>query len=252
MVNILLPQAELTVQPRLVFFLAMEEYLASDKSPLVKDHVQASWRDGAFFLWQSRPTVIFGRNQDMLAEVNVPWCESHGVEMYRRKSGGGCVYSDEGNVMLSAIFPRTEPQQAFQLFLSRVVDTLRTLGLPAVSSLHNDVLVDGLKVSGNACFGRPEAAIVHGTLLWKSNMDNLCQAITPSQEKLAKHAVQSVRQRVGNLYDMGVTDLAALKKHIISSLCESEYTLAPEEVKQIREIERGYLDPAFIRGEGKG
>ena len=233
MTHIVLPNNDVR---RLVYYLAMEEYVAARGGDM-------------FFLWQSRPTVIFGRNQDMQAEVNVAWCEEHGVEMYRRKSGGGCVYSDEGNVMLSAVYPYADGPRAFSEYLSQLVKTLQGLGLPAVRSEHNDVLVDGLKVSGNACFVCPNATIVHGTLLWKSNMDNLTQAITPSKEKLAKHAVQSVRQRVGNLYDMGVTDLAALKKHIISSFCEGEHVLAEEEMKRIEEIEAGYLEPEFIHGK---
>lgn len=221
------------MQQRLVFYLALEEYLAGKGEP-------------AFFLWQTRPTVIFGRNQDMQAEVNIPWCEAHRVEMYRRKSGGGCVYSDEGNLMVSCIVSEHDAQKAFQAYLERLAGALRDFGLPAVTTSHNDILVNGLKVSGNACFAAKNATILHGTLLWKSNMDNLSQAITPSQEKLAKHAVQSVRQRVGNLYDMGVEDLDVLKKHLISSFCEGEYTLAQEEMSAVREIEADYLRPEFI------
>jgi len=241
MKHLLLSQEEAAVQQRLVFYLALEEYLAACFPAKGEE-----W----FFLWQSRPTVIFGRNQDMAAEVNIPWCESHGVEMYRRKSGGGCVYSDEGNLMVSCIVREHDAQKAFQTYLERLAGALRTLGLPAVTTVHNDILVNGLKVSGNACFVGRNATILHGTMLWKSNMDNLTQAITPSQEKLAKHAVQSVRQRVGNLYDMGIRDLEVLKKHLISSMCDGEYTLAAEEMSAIRAIELGYLDPKFIQGKG--
>lgn len=245
MIHVLLPDDS---QRRLVFYLAMEEYLAEKIAHLDLPENKDGHRE-ILFLWQSRPTVIFGRHQDMQAEVNIPWCEEHGVEMYRRKSGGGCVYSDEGNLMLSYVSTDKEPQVVFQHYLDMLSGVLRLLGLEAVSSSHNDVMIGEKKVSGNACFAGKNATIVHGTLLWKSNMDNLTQAITPSEEKLAKHAVKSVRQRVGNLFEMGVTDMAALKEHIIQSLCTSEYRLTSEDLVAIEQIEQTYLDPEFIRGE---
>ena len=78
-------------QHKLPFYLAMEEYLA--------EHCG----EDLLFTWQVEPTVIFGRNQVMLAEVNVDYCEQHHIQYYRRKSGGGCVYADKGNIMVSEI-----------------------------------------------------------------------------------------------------------------------------------------------------
>ena len=109
MKQILLPEP---VRHRLVFYLAMEEYVA------------ARYGEG-FFIWQSRPTVIFGRNQDMEAEVNIEYCRSHGIEMYRRKSGGGCVYSDEGNIMLSCITRTTDVTLAFRDYLRSHEEAVR-------------------------------------------------------------------------------------------------------------------------------
>ena len=113
---------------RLVYWLAMEEW-AVEHAP------------DTFFLWNVRPTVIFGRNQDMEAEVNVPYCLEHGIEMYRRKSGGGCVYADEGNLMISYITSQSDVNKAFDEYLSRLADALRSMGLDAVRTEHNDVLV---------------------------------------------------------------------------------------------------------------
>ena len=236
MTHILLP--EHTPQQRLVFYLAMEEFVAEHFDSLVSTE-----SDGAFFLWQSPPTVIIGKNQDMEAEVNLNWCQEHGVEICRRKSGGGCVYSDEGNLMISCVMREHNAQEAFDRYLQRLVKILSDLGLPAVTSAHNDVLIGEHKVSGNACFIGKEATIVHGTLLWKSNMDNLTAAITPSEAKLAKHAVQSVRQRVTNLYDHGITDLKELKQHLIQGLSSPDcqvMTLAPADLTQIETIIQTY------------
>ena len=172
---------------RLAFFLAVEEYLARTAS------------EELFFTWQSPPTVICGRNQVIENEVNLDYCREHGITVVRRKSGGGCVYSDEGNVMLSYITPDTGVEAVFAGFLEKVADALRDLGFDAVRTEHNDILVDGHKVSGFACHKLPNATIVHATMLYDVNLEALQNAITPSVEKLEKHAVQSVRQRVMNL-----------------------------------------------------
>lgn len=230
---IVLPSQE---QERLVYYLAAEEYVAE------------ALKEG-FFLWQSRPTVIYGRNQDPAAEVNLPFCSEHGIEVYRRKSGGGCVYSDPGNIMLSYIVPGTDVETIFSRYLSILADTLRSLGLPAVVTTHNDVLVDGRKVSGNAYFSRGTVGIVHGTLLYDEDFRAMAASITPSEQKLRSHGVQSVRQRCANLTELGLTrsaeDVRACLREAFSS---GEILLGTEADARIREIEAGYLDPEFIRG----
>lgn len=236
MTHILLPDN--TPQQRLVFYLAMEEFLAERFDALVPRE-----SDGAFFLWQSPPTVIIGKNQDLEAEVNLVWCREHGVEVCRRKSGGGCVYSDEGNLMVSCVARERDAQEAFSQYLQRLVGILAGMGLPAVSSAHNDVLIGERKVSGNACLAARNATIVHGTLLWKSNMDDLTAAITPSEAKLAKHAVQSVRQRVTNLYDLGITDVKSLQNHLVEGLGRPNHdslTLTMDDLLRVGEIMQTY------------
>lgn len=237
---------------RLVWYLAMEEYMAQ--------HVADQ---EIFFSWIVSPTVIFGRHQVMEDEVNIPFCREHGVQMYRRKSGGGCVYADRGNLMLSYITPDTHSEQVFQRYLDIISDALRQLGFPAVKSEHNDILIDGHKVSGNACYALPTGTIVHGTLLYNVDFSTLQQAITPSKEKLAKHGVQSVRQRVGNLVDLqgmipdfeqhtnavAMQSIENIAKYFSDTLCNRSRALTPEEIAAIDVIEQTYLAPAFIAGK---
>lgn len=237
---------------RLVWYLAMEEYMAQ--------HVADQ---EIFFSWIVSPTVIFGRHQVMEDEVNIPFCREHGVQMYRRKSGGGCVYADRGNLMLSYITPDTHSEQVFQRYLYIISDALRQLGFPAVKSEHNDILIDGHKVSGNACYALPTGTIVHGTLLYNVDFSALQQAITPSKEKLAKHGVQSVRQRVGNLVDLqgmipdfeqhtnavAMQSIENIAEYFGDTLCNRSRNLTPEEIAAINIIEQTYLDPAFIAGK---
>ena len=220
---------------RLVFYLAMEEWAVRN----VPD---------SFFVWSVQPTVIFGRNQDMEAEVNVDYCRKHHIQMYRRKSGGGCVYSDKGNLMLSYITGGMDVDAAFRNYLEHLASVLRELGLAAVTTAHNDILVNGYKVSGNACFATPTGCIVHGTLLYDGNFSEMEKAITPSREKLESKGIKSVRQRVANLKELCTEfDIDSLKLRIIDYFCNKESVLSNKDVKDIESIEQGYLDENFIR-----
>ena len=211
---------------RLTFFLAVEEYLAQ------------SAKEDMFFTWQSPPTVICGRNQVIENEVNLEYCRENNIVVVRRKSGGGCVYSDWGNVMLSFVTPDLGVEEVFARYLEMVAGVLRELGFDAVTTEHNDILVGGRKVSGNACFATPRATIVHGTMLYDLDFDALARSTTPSAEKLAKHGVQSVRQRVVNLKSLGLKlDAAGLRKYFEDRLCDSEMVLTAKDIEKIVKFE---------------
>ena len=236
MEHIILPDQQ---ERPLTFYLAMEE------------HVAAAYGRG-FFVWRVAPTVIIGRNQDLETEVNLPYCREHGVNVVRRKSGGGCVYADRGNLMLSYITPEQGVDKVFPAFLNQLSGFLRTLGLDAVSTAHNDVLVNGFKVSGNAFFVKPNCSIVHGTLLHSVDMDALAKAITPTAAKLEKHGIQSVRQRVANLVTLGLgLDVGVLEADLLGAFCDSERLLDASDVAAILDIEKSYTDPAFILGKAR-
>ena len=190
--------------------LALTEYLQKEQE-LVK-----SVAEPMLFTWIVSPTVIYGRHQSAEVEVNEAYCREHGIAVVQRKSGGGCVYADEGNLMISFISPSTHSEQVFAQFLAMVAQALQAKGLPAVTTAHNDILVDGRKVSGCACFTAPTGTIVHGTLLYNVNLEAMLAAITPTTAKLAKHGVASVRQRVANLRELTTAfdDIHALRAYI--------------------------------------
>jgi len=195
----------------LAWYLEQEQVIAQELS------------EPTFFTWIAPPTVIFGYHQIKEQEVDVTYCEQHGIAIVQRHSGGGCVYADRGNVMLSYITPETHSEEVFAQFIGLVAKALQELGYPAVTTQHNDILVNGQKVSGSACQALKNATIVHSTMLYDVNFEVLQHALTPSKEKLAKHAVQSVRQRVINLktiYNMGSTEdfRQALQQTIIHLL----------------------------------
>ena len=234
---------------RLVWYLAAEEYFAKHIHALLQGFDNDSGE--VLFTWIVPPTVIFGRHQVMQNEVNIDFCQAHHIAMYRRKSGGGCVYADEGNLMVSYISTSTHSEQVFQHYLDRMSECLRAMGYDAVKSTHNDIMVGEHKVSGNACFALSQATIVHGTLLYDVDFEVLQQAITPSQEKLAKHGVQSVRQRVMNLKEVANGDcgdtIKVLAQKIQDFWCNQVYLPTKEDLQCIDEIEQTYLDPAFIQ-----
>ncbi len=222
----------------LSFYLAMEEYVARCK-PADKEY---------FFMWQVEPSVIFGRNQLIENEVNIPYCRSHGIRTFRRKSGGGCVYADMSNVMFAYITPDENVSLTFTKYINLVVDTLRLLGVPAEASGRNDVMIEGRKVSGNAFYHIPGRSIVHGTMLYDTNMQNMVAAITPSDEKLVSKGVKSVRQHIALLKDYIDLSLEEFKDFVRHHLCDEEILLDEADIAKIRDIEREYLTDDFIYG----
>lgn len=227
MVNIIL--TETTVARRLSFYLAMEEFLARQQ-----------WADDAFFLWQVAPSVIYGRNQVVENEVNMEYCQAHGIQLFQRKSGGGCVYADRDNLMLSFITKEEQVGFAFNRFVNMVLLVLRKMGVEATGTRHNDILIGDRKVCGTACRKTPHGCVVHSTMLYDTNMQHMLQAITPTRQKLAKNGVESVRQRITLLKNYTSLTLEEVKKLIIRTLCDSERMLTADEVAQIEKIEEQY------------
>ena len=234
---------------RLVWYLAAEEYFAKRIHVLRQEYGNASGE--VLFTWIVPPTVIFGRHQVMANEVNIDFCTANNIAMYRRKSRGGCVYADEGNLMISHISCSTHSENVFQEYLDKMSMCLQEMGYEAVKSTHNDIMIGEHKVSGNACFALPNATIVHGTLLYDVNFDQLQQAITPPKEKLEKHGVKSVRQRVMNLREIAngndLDTIDTLAQYIRDFWCNTTYLPTVEDLHAIDEIEQEYLQPAFIQ-----
>lgn len=173
--------------------LPLEDYLA------LEAETAKSVEEPILFTWIVPPTVIYGRHQIRAQEVNESYCAGHGVRVVQRQSGGGCVYADRGNLMVSYISPSLRTQAVFAEFMQMLVDALQQLGYDAVTTAHNDILIGERKVTGTACYTTPTGTIVHACMMYDVDIEALEQAITPSAAKLEKHAVQSVRQRVRNL-----------------------------------------------------
>ena len=234
MKHVILPD---DVRRSLAFYLAMEEFVARE--------IEGE----AFFVWRVEPTVIFGRNQVLENEVNLEYCREHGVDIVRRKSGGGCVYSDLGNIMVSYISRRGDVSEVFDRYMTALTEALRALGVPAEKSGRNDILVEGRKISGNAFHQLPDRSIVHGTLLYSTDLQALTEAIRPPVEKLQRHGVESVRQRVMNLSEYvdtmtepsdALKSPEALEKYLVGYFTEGEIHLNEDDVEKIKLITDTY------------
>lgn len=234
MKHVILPD---NIRRSLAFYLAMEEFVARE--------IEGE----AFFVWRVEPTVIFGRNQVLENEVNLEYCREHGVDIVRRKSGGGCVYSDLGNIMVSYISRRGDVSEVFDRYMTALTEALRALGVPAEKSGRNDILVEGSKISGNAFHQLPDRSIVHGTLLYSTDLEALTEAIRPPVEKLQRHGVESVRQRVMNLSEyvalMTESDDAlkspeALEEYLVGYFTDGEIVLNENDLEKIELITNTY------------
>ena len=174
------------------FNLAIEEYLTDTF-------------DGTdiFMLWQNDKSVIIGKNQNTYAEVNKAFAEEKGIKIVRRLTGGGAVFHDLGNVNFTFI-TRAEEGTAlnYSVFCEPIITALSTLGIDACLSGRNDILANGLKISGNAQCVRNGCVLHHGTLLWGADFSYMQGVLHPDPEKLQSKGIKSVASRVGNLRDL--------------------------------------------------
>ena len=171
--------------------LALEELLAAEYA-------------GEFLmLWRNGPSVIVGRNQNTLAEIDADAVRELGVKVVRRTTGGGAVYHDLGNFNYTiARFGRLTAQESFADSAQAVVAALRRLGVPAEFSGRNDILVDGRKVSGSARRVFHDRTLFHGTMLFDVDLGVLGRVLNPDAEKIRAKGVKSVRSRVMNLREI--------------------------------------------------
>lgn len=237
MKHLALPDAALW--RRLPFYLAAKEWAARTLPP-----------DDYFFAWRVNPTVICGRNQDMDAEVNMEYCRAHGIDVVRRRSGGGCVYADRDNWMFSYITPSDDISTTFSRYTILVSDMLRGLGFDARPTGRNDIVIDGRKVSGNAFYHIPGRSIVHGTMLFDVDAATMSRAITPSRAKLESKRVQSVPARITCLRAEGIDmDVDAFGRYAIGRICgDNTYQVSEAELHAIEAVEQTYYLPEFLSG----
>ena len=170
------------------FNLAAEEYVLKE------------FQEECFMLWRNEPSIIVGKNQNTLAEINLDYVRQHKIPVVRRLSGGGAVFHDLGNLNFTFIVNEDVSSFSdFRRFTQPIIDVLRKLSINAEFSGRNDITIDGKKISGNAQYYYKNRILHHGTLLFSSSITDLSAALKVRPVKFEDKGVKSVSKRVTNI-----------------------------------------------------
>ena len=175
------------------------------------------------------PSIIIGKHQNTLEEINLPYVRENGIRVVRRISGGGAVYHDHGNLNFSFIQRFEQGQMLrFEEFTRPVIRALAELGVEAVLGGRNDITVGGRKISGNAQFTTVHSMFSHGTLLFDSRLDQVTEALNVKMEKITSKGVQSVRSRVANISEFlsRPISMEQFQEHLVRSIFDGQDAVA--------------------------
>ncbi|MBY6024338.1 lipoate--protein ligase [Priestia aryabhattai] len=192
----------------------------------------------------NEPSIIIGKNQNTIEEINTKYVEDQGIHVVRRLSGGGAVYHDLGNLNFSFITKDDgESFHNFKKFTEPVIEALAKLGVNAELSGRNDILAEGRKISGNAQFSTKGRMFSHGTLLFDSEIENVVSALKVKKDKIESKGIKSIRSRVANISEF-LTDKITVnefKQLILRYIFNGEenikeYKLTEKDWEKINEI----------------
>lgn len=212
--------------------LAFEEYFF--KSETIEDAV--------LLLWQNGPSVIIGRYQNTIEEINEDFIDENNINVVRRNTGGGAVYHDYGNLNYSFIVPSEEKKIDFETFTKPVIDALKEMGIEAALAGRNDLVVEGKKFSGNAQYTYNGRLLHHGTLLFDADLSTLDKALKMKKGKIESKSIKSVRSKVTNLkpYFNEDVDVNRFKEKLLEHFYKAEnlkeYKVAAEDRKNIEAL----------------
>jgi len=193
----------------------------------------------------NEPSIIIGKNQNSIEEINTEYVESNGIHVVRRLSGGGAVYHDLGNLNYSFITKDDGNSfHNFRKFTEPVIAALQQMGINAELSGRNDILAEGRKISGNAQFSTKGRMFTHGTLLFNSEMEHIVSALRVKKDKIESKGIKSVRSRVANISEFLTENLSveefrsALLKSIFQGEEVKEYVLTEEDWEKIHQLSK--------------
>ena len=216
------------------FNIALEEYCFKN----LRD------QDEIFLLWINEPSIIVGKYQNTIEEINTEYTREHGINVVRRISGGGAVYHDLNNLNYTIISNKDKGKEGFDFkeFSKPIIDTLAELGVKAEFTGRNDLEIDGQKFCGNAQAYIKDRVMHHGCLLFNVEFSALANALKVSKDKIESKGVKSVRARVTNILphlkepitvnEFAEKILGYMKKHNPNM---TEYHFSEEEIEKIKE-----------------
>ncbi|HCL4445550.1 lipoate--protein ligase [Clostridium botulinum] len=217
------------------FNLALEEYLLKN----------VDIKEDYFILWQNEPTIVIGKHQNTLKEINMNFVKDNNINVVRRNSGGGAVYHDLGNINFTFITKYDEKHLLdFKTFTNPVVYSLGKLNVKAELSGRNDILIDGRKISGNSQHIYKDRFLHHGTLLFNSELENLVKALNVDNDKILSKGIESIKSRVTNIKEHVKEDISMekFKEILIENIfiwnknSLKEYNLTNDHINDIEKL----------------
>lgn len=209
------------------FNIAAEEYFLKESN------------EDIFMLYVDEPSIIVGKHQNAMAEINYRFVTENNIAVIRRISGGGTVFHDSGNLNFSFISNGKEGHLVdFRKFTQPVMEVLQSLGIDVKFEGKNDLRIHGLKISGNAEHVYKNRVLHHGTLLINSNLKKLSEGLKVETGKYTDNAVKSIRSKVANLNDFLKTPISieAFKSHLIEKMKCPVVQLSNSDVKSIEKL----------------
>jgi len=216
--------------------LALEEYVLQNFGE----------KDTYLLFYINRPSIIIGRNQNSVEEINTDYVDEHGIKVVRRLSGGGAVYHDEGNLNFSFITKDDgDSFHNFAKFTQPVVEALNKLGVPAELQGRNGLVAGGRKIPGNAQFSTKGRMFSHGTLMLDSEIEHVVAALNVNKAKITSKGIKSIRSRVANISEFldDKISMETFKEMILKYIFDVEdvrdvprYELSDEDWENIHQI----------------
>lgn len=209
--------------------LALEEFL-------LKNYLEGV----VVMLWQNDRTIVVGRHQNTLEEINYGYVKEKKIRVVRRTTGGGAVYHDMGNLNYSIITDRCDKEEGIRKYVEPIIQVMGKIDVHAVFSGRNDIMVGDKKVSGTAQRIYGHRILNHGCLLYESDLEEIGKSLNVRKEKFQSKAIKSVRSRVGNVRDFLSTPLSLeeFKEMLKERLLEDGYEVLSFSQEEKREIEK--------------
>jgi lipoate---protein ligase len=201
--------------------------------------------DEYFMFWRTAPTLMIGKFQNTLAEINMPYAKEHNIKIVRRVTGGGTIYTDMNGWQFSFITKR-QAKMDFAGYTAPILEAVCSLGVAAELSGRNDLTIGGRKFSGNAEYIGKNVTLHHGSILFDTDLEELVRSLNVSDEKIISKGIKSVRQRVTNIaehLDKKMTSLEfrdVMLKYLLRGM--NVYELNQKDKAAVNEIKRSQFD----------
>lgn len=211
-----------------------------------EEYLLTTFQDEIFMLWINKPSILIGRNQNTLSEINSDYITSNNIDVVRRLSGGGAVFNDLGNMNFTFITNRSNSniptKDGFERFALPVINALDSLNITAKFTGRNDITIDGKKFSGNAQYFSKDKLLHHGTLLYNCDLQGLSKALKCKPLKFKDKGIKSISSRVTNIssHMNSTMDLYEFKNYLINFVmkCNNINTVYEFTDQDIIEIEK--------------